>query len=313
MFVGCKLMKMTCPAQKELQSNSVAKYVLTTIASINIFLTFVMIIGNGICVITFIKTRSLHVPSNVFVVALCFSDLFAGFIVQPSYIAVLLLVQTNHDITTLRKCFEALFIFATVASFLYTYLVTLDRYFAICHPFRYMATVTCKKYIYLALSTLILVTALLLVMTYKNKIVILCLVALHLLTICHVISSYALIYRAIKAQRRVSVTVGCIGDNTVSTLERRNHARRNEEKKKAYTIGIIIIAFAVCYAPQVGLSVVAVMTEKDSCYYPSNEFLVEHIAFFIMLINSAINPIIYALRMNAIREAAGQIFCRRQV
>ena len=303
---------MTCPAQKELQSNSIAKYVLTAIASINIFLTFVMIIGNGLCVITFIKTRSLHVPSNVFVVALCFSDLFAGFIVEPLYIAKLFLVQTNHDITTLRKCFAVLFIFATAASFLYSYLVTLDRYFAICHPFRYMATVTCKKYIYLALSTLILATAILLVMTYENEIAISCVVALHLLIVGHVLLSYALIYRAIKAQRRVSVTVGCIGDNTVSALERRNNARRNEEKKKAYTIGIIIIAFAVCYAPQIGQSVAYVMTKKHTCYHPPNVFLVQHIAVFIMLINSAINPIIYAFRIKAIREAAGQIFCRRR-
>lgn len=304
-------MKMTCPVQKALQSNNIAKYVLTSIALINILLALVTIVGNVICIITLIKTRSLHVPSNVFVGALCFSDLFAGLIVQPLFIAVLFLVQTSHDIETLHKYYAALFIFTTTASFLYTYLVTLDRYFAICHPFRYVATVTCKKYIYLTLSTIILVILLQLVVKYKNRIVILGTVTFQLVAIGHVILSYALIYRAIRAQRRVGITVGCIGDNTLSALERKNNARRNEDTKKAYTIGIIIIAFACCYAPQIGILAVPVVIEKEVCYHPVNVFLVEVIVTFIMLINSAINPIIYSLRMKAIREAASQIFCRR--
>ena len=115
------------------------------------------IIGNSIFMITLLKTRSLHTPSNVLLGSLCFSDLLVAFITQPIHLSFHIKMLIDRSINnTLFEVSAAALQFCVGLSFQFAILVTLDRFVAICYPYRYHASANCKTHISISITAVVL-------------------------------------------------------------------------------------------------------------------------------------------------------------
>ena len=102
----------------------------------------VSVVTNGLFLFVLIKKRSLHCPSNTLLGLLCSVDLLTGLIALPLCIAG----------ESKRNCFDCKpFVLQLASAFSWTFLglsyqiitlISLDRYAAICHPFRYLQAVS---------------------------------------------------------------------------------------------------------------------------------------------------------------------------
>eukprot|EP00112_Aurelia_sp_Birch-Aquarium-sp1_P013371 Seg2837.1 transcript_id=Seg2837.1/GoldUCD/mRNA.D3Y31 product="D2 dopamine receptor A" protein_id=Seg2837.1/GoldUCD/D3Y31 len=132
---------------------TVSSNVITFLA-VDFLIATLTIAGNSIFILALIKARELHTPSNMLLGALCLSDLLVGFIVHPMFFTLYLkaLLQREHDQIIGKMIFTAQHI-CTGMSFLFGVIVSLDRYAAICHPYRYHAFANCKTHFWIAILT----------------------------------------------------------------------------------------------------------------------------------------------------------------
>ena len=277
------------------------------IASINmtIFLVFdfllaiLTITGNGCFMITLMKTRLLHTPSNMLLGALCFSDMLVGYVVQPLFLAYFMLVQLRGVVDmTVRSAMYKSFYFCGGLSFFNTVLISVDRYTAVCHPFKYHRFATCGSHI-IAGILLFLLWALLVSLEYvfaeTDGISILRGIYLGF-PIMIMAFSYLNIYAVLRRNR--NAVIEFVGSTEGST----DAQRRKRERQKTNAFTLLIVMFMVCYGPLLCLLVYA-RFQPDFCWTSRNIVSIELWAIYVKLWNSLLNPMFYYLRSKDIREA----------
>eukprot|EP00112_Aurelia_sp_Birch-Aquarium-sp1_P015378 Seg3401.2 transcript_id=Seg3401.2/GoldUCD/mRNA.D3Y31 product="Trace amine-associated receptor 3" protein_id=Seg3401.2/GoldUCD/D3Y31 len=256
---------MVCNSQEELRDEEILNAIITTIKIVDILLTLWTIAGNAICIFTFAKTRSLHTRSNVLVGALCVTDLYAGLIMQPIFLSICFILPSQIDVSSLYATSIPTYHFGFVSSFCLTYLVTMDRYFAIWHPFRYTEVVTARRYYYAIFMALFIALIVTIIAEYRRYELFICNLVLQTFIIPQVIICYVLIYRVICRKRKVQVSIG-----NIDGCDRAKAREQKEENKKAYTIGIIIVVFLACYSPPMVIFLF-VLGIKDDCVFIENQ------------------------------------------
>ena len=261
------------------------------------------IICNSIFMITLIKTRSLHTPSNILLGALCFSDLLVGFIVQPITISFFAILRINHTINIpLITTLSLTFYLCTGLSFLCVVLISFDRYLAVCHPYKYHSKATCKTHIILVsiaavIWTCFAGTRLFLAMTVTFEIIRLSLSALCIIV---VIFSYARIYKIVSRLRR------CMHADSASSCGGSDIQTQRRERRKSCTMAIIIGIFFVCYLPYTALYV-SHFIRRMFCLNSQFVNILSNWSVFLVLLNSLLNPIVYYARSREIKDAVLKI------
>ena len=259
------------------------------------------IIGNTIFFITLIKTSFLHTPSNVLLGVLCATDLLAGVLCQPLFIT-LLLSNPGPCCTLLARIFYYIYDLSCWNSFICTLMVTLDRYAAICYPYRYMAYATCRKHIYSTLFIFALTTiyATIKFRHYKNtEVRFLSIdISLQLLVMLAAVAMYIRINKIIRSQRK---RIRPPADGSI----RRQTRLALREKSKIHTVSIILAVFIGCYTPRTIFDVKCILYYLRKINY---DVVLGNWANFFVLLNSCLNPIIYCARIKEIQEAAVKIF-----
>ena len=265
--------------------------------------TLITIIANAILVLTIFKTGSLQTPSNVLVGALCMSDFLVGVFSQPLFIVLLVYSQAGLDFRSFVDIFWYSARIFEAMSFMFMFYVTLDRYCAICHPFKYQRFVTCKRLIYLLIGTSI--PAIALPALNLEMFFWICLPTI-IFMVPIMLFCYGSIYYVIRKQKRIVARIGSIGE------EERNEIRKTKENKsRAFTLAIVFVCFILCYFPLL----IVVTTKRGRsklCTFSVDLFIYYTWAELLLFLNSFINPIIYCLRMKAMRYAARNIFCKKQ-
>ncbi len=104
------------------------------------------VFSNAIVMYTIIKKPMLQTPANLLILSMCFSDFLVGLIVQPLQLVLLWLRMSNIHPCTLKRCLEFFGYLSCAVSLLNIVLVTMDRYFAICMPYRYIPEAIKGKY-----------------------------------------------------------------------------------------------------------------------------------------------------------------------
>eukprot|EP00112_Aurelia_sp_Birch-Aquarium-sp1_P018391 Seg438.13 transcript_id=Seg438.13/GoldUCD/mRNA.D3Y31 product="SWI/SNF-related matrix-associated actin-dependent regulator of chromatin subfamily A containing DEAD/H box 1B" protein_id=Seg438.13/GoldUCD/D3Y31 len=170
---------------------------------------FVTVIANALLIITLMKTRTLHTPSNVLVGALCATDLLTGLISQPMYLAILLRLQLGLDASLFYYPFwYPVQIFSGYSAWLILF-VTIDRYLAICYPFEYCQHATCKRYSYFLVLPWVPSIGFMFPARDQKRLI----TATYLLFICMMmVYCYWRIYQAIRKQQSVVLKIGVIGE-----------------------------------------------------------------------------------------------------
>ena len=276
------------------------------VVGFSILPTILIIIGNTIFLVTLSRTPSLHTPSNVLLVSLCFTDLLVGLLCQPMHIALLLNNPgPGSSYLSLIKAYNFIFNLSCWISFVCSLLITLDRYAAICYPYRYRELATCKKYVFVTICILVfvMIRSIFEAAFLKRTDVVFwsVQVGIQLLIITAVFILYAKIYKVVLShQKRIVAMDG-------SSANRRSRIS-NRERRKTNTVTIILAAFIACYAPYVVYSVQWILF---FCGKIKLSFKLALWANYFVLLNSCLNPIIYCVRSQGIRSAAVRIFASR--
>eukprot|EP00112_Aurelia_sp_Birch-Aquarium-sp1_P005612 Seg1640.7 transcript_id=Seg1640.7/GoldUCD/mRNA.D3Y31 product="Trace amine-associated receptor 1" protein_id=Seg1640.7/GoldUCD/D3Y31 len=203
--------------------NSTVLFPKTVSSNVIIFLAVDFLIatltiaGNSIFILALIKARELHTPSNMLLGALCLSDLLVGFIVHPMFFTLYLkaLLQREHDQTIEKIIFTAQHI-CTGMSFLFGVIVSLDRYAAICHPYRYHIFANCKTHFWIAILTGMTWAFIPIIDRFINEPLFLAVSTSSgiLIGIPLILFSYYKIYIVIRKQKRQVHTLGTIETST---------------------------------------------------------------------------------------------------
>ena len=260
-------------------------------------------IGNTVFFITLMKTTSLHTPSNFLLGTLCVTDLLAGVLCQPIHIA-LHLSRSEQSFGPLQTVFYFAFHLSCFNSFIFSLLITLDRYAAICYPFKYGYHASCSKYLYTSFGIFLLsaIYATIEIMFYQNfKVIFWSLeVCLQLLFIILVLIIYIKIYKVVLSQRKRIAMLGNFASRRQSRISTR-------ERSKTHTVSIIVAVFIACYTPFTVYYLMFTLTLLGKIKVHSI-YKLGIWAYYLVFLNSCFNPMIYCARSQEIRRAAMRIF-----
>ena len=315
----------TASLQKSVSISNIIFLILDLIVAI------LTIAGNSIFMITLIKNKKLHTPSNMLLGALCFSDLLVGYLLQPMYLGfyfkVELQVTTPKEMSPIRDKIYTVGTITVALSFLFAAIISVDRYVAICHPYRYHASASCKTHIWIAILSSMAWTIVPIICHVIDEQVILAGITLLIIIIgiSSILFSYYKIYSVIKRQNNSVHTLG--------TIERKNglpegkdgpHERKEglhdrqegqleEEKRKrerdrTSMIKVIFLGQFICFAPYFMLTIYFLAT-SSVCLDTPAKLILDLWAVFLLLGNSFVNPIIYCFKYKVFRNSALRLIC----
>ena len=296
-------------AWDHVQSTAAIKLNSTIILSLDFGPLLLTISGNLVFIITLIRTRSLHVPANVFLGALCISDLLVGVIVQPIFVFYNGVLITTMDSVTTRQLTRYTIAIGTGFSFVFASFVTADRYFAICHPFAYRKWVTCKSYIYAAIvASISYLLVIALCLSTQHYVLEMLAMIYGFCTLVATVAAYTRIYFVIMSKRLTQPNIG-----TLSNEERTRIRNEEKEKDKTLVIGVILLLLFLCYIPMFTTATMAIIRRNEFCTHRERTTIISLDVTFLVLTNSCLNPLVYFVRCSEMRKSAINILRKRRV
>ena len=268
--------------------------------------TLFTIVANAALLFTIIKTKSLHKPANFLLAALCSCDLLTGAVTQPAFLTMLFKIQSFQEPSAMLSAVSQWS--GTVfhgMSFIIVLYITIDKYVAVCHPFFYQSHATTKRYMIMVAITWIYKIV---VSSTSGSAYLVVYGSVTLLSMLIIVFCYIRIYRVIAQKERFVLRLGRIGD------EKKEAIRRNrEERSKTHTILILLAVLTVSYMPPlVALFVVLKPNQRTNlCKVSPYTYAFFMWSMFTYNLSSAVNPIIYCIRIETIRVALKNLVFRR--
>ena len=278
--------------------------------TLDFVIAIMTILGNSTFMLTLIKNRALHTPSNMLLGALCFSDLLIGYVVHPMYFGFYFKVELQRQYDALlHKIVRISSDICVGLSFMFAVLVSLDRYAAICHPYRYHVLASCKTHLWITIVSGM--TWMIIPVIHQFIDEPLFLTAYEFVCVATgvmlIIFSYCRIYSVIKMQRRSVQTLGTI-ETASGTNQRQGVERSKHERARTNMILVILVCQFVCFAPYFALMIYFLAISR-TCLDSTIPFILNIWVVFIVLVNSAINPIIYCAKCNEIKTSIFRFLC----
>uniref|UniRef100_A0A3P8YFL3 G-protein coupled receptors family 1 profile domain-containing protein n=1 Tax=Esox lucius TaxID=8010 RepID=A0A3P8YFL3_ESOLU len=282
------------------RNSSCKTYSLSTSIYITLYIFFslvsaVTVFLNLLVIISISQFKQLHTPTNLLILSLAVSDLLVGLIVIPA-----MTVAIMESCWVIGEYFCALHMYITLLSASSSLgnlvLISVDRYVAVCDPLMYHLKITLTRIKCWILKTwccCIIYDAVLIKIsvnvqvpsrcfeecffveghTWVNIMDLIITVALPCSIILTLYLKIFLVARS-QAQKVFSKTL-----SGVKTLE-----ANKSERKAAKTLGIVIFNYLICWIPIYFTQLIYFATGDSSSIFMC----------FLPLMNSFINPIIYA-------------------
>ena len=263
------------------------------------------IVMNGLFLYALLRRRSLRCPSNTLLGVLATLDLLTGLIAMPLCITGI----------TQIYCFQSRWLVLQIGSLvsfiliglseLFVALISLDRYAAICHPFRYLQWASSRLFLCIAGCVCVLYTAFTFTMFFVSTkdisaIHIITLNALAAIIFGVLIFSNIKIFMVIKKQRR---SIICVVAQNSDQLQ-----QRERDKKQSYVMVFLVITFTISVLPYFIVENLLRDPKIIAMIGSYNKFISLHYwPQFPIFLNSAINPLIYYYRISYFRNAVKEL------
>ena len=264
------------------------------------------IMANVALLFTFVKTQSLHKPAYCLLAALCSCDFLTGAITQPALLILLYKIQSFQEpstvISAVSKWSGTIF---HGMSFIIVFYIAVDKYVAICHPFFYQSHATIKRYMVLVAMAWIYKIV---VSTTSGSAYLVVYGSATSLSMLIIFFSYIRIHHVIAQKRRFVLRLGRIGDEKNEALR-----RNREERGKTNTILILLAIITVSYVPPLVVLFVVLKPGQRTNLCKASPFTYALFVWsmFACNLSSAINPIIYCIRIEPIRVGLTNLIFRQ--
>ena len=275
--------------------------------SIGWLLSIATVVGNGFIIFLVAKNRRLHSSANWFVLSLAVADFGVGIAVFPSNYFCIYSMACNS------RVYMAFFWFFLHSSVTNLCFLTLDRYIAIVHPYKYNNSTTKRhpgKVILIAWSIPFAISLSLLVGMYARtsnttQTVLLLTGVSAFDIICCVLLFYAVVRILIVARARShDVSVIELQVQINHSTEFSNSHRRGKNITARFIIALVVF-FLGCYVAVNYL----VFCLTFPCHIMPDQ--AAQVVTCLLVLNSAVNPFVYALLKKDIKEEIFKLFPRQ--
>ncbi|XP_067655085.1 histamine H2 receptor-like [Haliotis asinina] len=271
-------------------------------------ISILSLVGNILVLAAIIKSRRLHTTSNVYICALAVTDIFISVVHTVKYT----LRALKIDLSFIPCCVAVgMSVLGCSTNLMLIEAISMDRFYALYWPFKYRKKCTKSRAIKACVFILILtfagVSFLIMVFNTKNLnttcstgeilvapivivfTVVTCCVALELMVMYG-----AMFYKALQHQRNLSI--GYFSKNKDLSIF---------DIKALKTCSVVLGAFLVSWTPP--LSMFNVIAYSSS---PSDYDLALSACLVLMVVNTAVDPVVYAIMRKDIRKGICRLFRR---
>ena len=269
---------------------------------INAFSSCTAIMLNSLTIHAIRKTLSLPQPLKALLLSLAVSDLAVGLVVQPFYIANMV-IQIKNPSPSNFISYWYFFFTNTLSwtSFFTIVAISVDRLLAIQLHLRYQALVTHKRIVAVVISIWVFSVILSFILAFSlipiNEITrVVLAVVMGLCFICTA-TVYCKIYITVRRH------INQINVLQVPQQETRNGELANEVRQRKSAAGAfyIYLVFLVCYLPEYCRLLLLILLHDPFNIRMFNEFY--FCSWTLLFLNSSLNPLVYCWKMRNIRRA----------
>ena len=278
---------------------AVAALVLNIIFNILTF-PFTAVLNALVMIAVKTKSRLRAHKSNILLALLASTDFTVGVLIQPSFIAVLVMFLLDEPIGyCVMRVFRTVLVCLVETSLLHLVLISGERYLAMKHPFAYTTIITEARLLIASALVWLLSVILQFPLAVDKTAFFLLKNVFSVLSMAFIVFCHVTVYRETRRH-----------EQQLSAQQVTQEAREQLQKnKKALKLTSIILAVLIlCYIPS---PVFAHVTVR---YGSKMSLETVYIFFFsvttILFLNSLLNPIIYSLRMRPFRVAFIELICR---
>ena len=265
----------------------------------NLFSCYSAIMLNSVTIHAIRKTSSLPKTLKTLLLSLAVSDLGVGLLVQPLFVARLIMeLQQNIEDTPFyvavligQTVTAILFIFA---SFFGVMALSADRFLAIHCFLSYKELVTHKRVSAVVISIWLFSAFLSLISLWKQRNFLL---AFAIINVICVIAATFLTYKVYWAARSHVNELQAMEVSAQQASQNGDMLNVARLKKFAMLAVYVYIFFLVCYLPSTCIFWIIFFTPKPGTLI----FLFQAIAGTLALLNSTLNPLIYCYKIGSIR------------
>lgn len=262
----------------------------------------ISLLENILVIVAIAKNKNLHSPMYFFICSLAVADMLVSVSNGSETIAIILLNGTDANAQSftmnIDNVIDSVICGSLLASICSLLAIAVDRYFTIFYALQYHNIMTVKR-VGIILSCIwaaCTVAGILFIIYSDSSVVIICLISVFLTMLALMASLYVHMFLMARLHmKRIAVLPG------TGTI------RQGANMKGAITLTILIGVFVVCWAPFF-LHLIFYI----SC--PQNPYCVcfmSHFNLYLILLmcNSIIDPLIYALRSPELRNTFKEIIC----
>lgn len=262
------------------------------------------LLENILVIVAIVKNKNLHSPMYFFICSLALADMLVSVSNAWETIVIHLLanrrlVVEDHFIRQIDNVFDSLICISVVASMCSLLAIAVDRYISIFYALRYHSIMTVKRAHMIIGSIWSFCTGcgIVFIVYSDTTPVVVCLVAMFLAMLLLMASLYSHMFMLARSHVRRMASLA--GSN--ASIQQR------ASLKGALTLTILLGIFIVCWVPFF-LHLILMI----SC--PKNLYCIcfmSHFNMYLILImcNSVIDPLIYALRSQEMRQTFKEIIC----
>lgn len=274
-------------------------------------MSFFTILGNALVVVAIAVDpyKELRTIPNYLILNLAVCDLFVG----PSELLLGLLHFFNQSVHLYLVAYTCTYL-SMVASALTILTLAFERYIVVAAPLQSKEYLI-YSHLKLAIVYIWLIAACVALLSLLNK----CheaeyrrivANAIGIPTILFMIVIYLRIFYLVRRciRRDLEQSIGSEQQSLLRSVDELTEDIRKREREVAFSVFLFVGVFFLCWAPCFVLENVIPLDHHNREKEPDELITVADWARFLGLLNSLLNPLIYALRYNKFRKAALAIF-----